>query len=637
VATALAPEALIEAYRAQQAQVAGKAGTAVQAAFSAFLDPQNLDRSYPAYLAAVSKVLDSMQAESAALGGQFYLAHRKAMGVFDEVPTVVRNVAPPGALYTSLLVTGPVQVKKSLSQGASLAQALTTASVASSGAGYRHVANAGRGTIAATALGDTKAKGWARVTDGRPCAFCAMLASRGPVYKEDTALFAAAGRKYHDRCGCFAVPFYRDDDPWPGAGKDFQDLWKASDGSLGDFRKRYTEAFPKTGPDPTQVVAARLAKQARAAEDALFAALQAEADAKAAALRKKWAGKPPPKGPGPAPKPPEPGKVPPDAWQPWLAKAQARLDNSPANAGKATKKQLHTSFNWHYFESAMQGDRTALHYLKQNQYLDEALVTEAESLLRAYATVSPEAEAAYKSAVRSWKNRSTRYQRYLAEWKEANGGGTSVLGGMDDALDFDAAHLGRAWGDALPVPTGKALEALREYTGSSYRAWNDALRKAEGGTVRGQWGTLTRDADDGFTPAPEPVILRRGTNLDELVWPDGTRPGAWASLPPPDPKDLIGCVYTQHGYMSTSIGPSAAFGGNVSLVVRVPAGHPVSPAWRFSVFGTADNEMILARGTHLFVHDMRWEGRWVVEVEAVAPEIDPASLAGSVPMPRSVK
>lgn len=50
---------------------------------------------------------------------------------------------------------------------------------------------------------------WRRVTDGKPCGFCAMLASRGPVYHSQES---AEG--YHARCGCTAEPFDGDPSEW---------------------------------------------------------------------------------------------------------------------------------------------------------------------------------------------------------------------------------------------------------------------------------------------------------------------------------------------------------------------------------------------------------------------------------------
>lgn len=58
--------------------------------------------------------------------------------------------------------------------------------------------------------------GYARVLTGKEnCAFCAMLASRGPVYSEDTAVRKRDGRAYHDHCDCVAVLVFQGQ-PWEG-------------------------------------------------------------------------------------------------------------------------------------------------------------------------------------------------------------------------------------------------------------------------------------------------------------------------------------------------------------------------------------------------------------------------------------
>ncbi|AHI21595.1 minor capsid protein [Corynebacterium phage Colleen] len=70
--------------------------------------------------------------------------------------------------------------------------------------------------------------GWARVLTGEEnCPFCAMLASRGPVYSEDTVLAREGDRgRYHDHCDCVAVLVIKGR-PWEGEEqfKLLQDLW----------------------------------------------------------------------------------------------------------------------------------------------------------------------------------------------------------------------------------------------------------------------------------------------------------------------------------------------------------------------------------------------------------------------------
>ncbi len=65
-----------------------------------------------------------------------------------------------------------------------------------------------RDTITTEAGKDPAALGWSRVTSGDPCAFCSMLASRGPVYKSA----ASADFPAHDTCGCVPEMVYRGTD-----------------------------------------------------------------------------------------------------------------------------------------------------------------------------------------------------------------------------------------------------------------------------------------------------------------------------------------------------------------------------------------------------------------------------------------
>ena len=67
----------------------------------------------------------------------------------------------------------------------------------------------GRDTIAASAAHDPAKARWARVPVGKTCAFCLMLASRGPVFR--SAESAGQGRKFHGHCDCTATPMWTGD------------------------------------------------------------------------------------------------------------------------------------------------------------------------------------------------------------------------------------------------------------------------------------------------------------------------------------------------------------------------------------------------------------------------------------------
>jgi hypothetical protein len=135
----------------------------------------------------------------------------------------------------------------------------------------------------ASAKSGGKVLGWARVLTGaESCAFCAMLASRGPVYSEDTVVTTGKprevrprqvhyrnsgatgghtyvsgsrreGEKYHDHCDCIAVLVVKGV-PWNGEQQyyDLKDLWDDAtfqptqeelDAGLDQPRDRFTKRY----------------------------------------------------------------------------------------------------------------------------------------------------------------------------------------------------------------------------------------------------------------------------------------------------------------------------------------------------------------------------------------------------------
>lgn len=90
----------------------------------------------------------------------------------------------------------------------------------------------GRNLIDITVKYSGRAGGYRRVTDGKPCAFCAMLASRGPVYSEETAFFES-----HHHCGCSAEIVYGD---WVPSDEeaDWAAVYKAAAGMADDAGER---------------------------------------------------------------------------------------------------------------------------------------------------------------------------------------------------------------------------------------------------------------------------------------------------------------------------------------------------------------------------------------------------------------
>ncbi|MFI5763888.1 hypothetical protein ACIA8F_23485 [Streptomyces sp. NPDC051563] len=59
---------------------------------------------------------------------------------------------------------------------------------------------------------DGRALGYVRLSrTGTPCGWCAMLISRGPVYKSRESATFNDGDRYHDRCHCYAMPVWNRD------------------------------------------------------------------------------------------------------------------------------------------------------------------------------------------------------------------------------------------------------------------------------------------------------------------------------------------------------------------------------------------------------------------------------------------
>ena len=114
-----------------------------------------------------------------------------------------------------------------------LAQAIPVSADRAGAAAARHAANGGREQVQASSKADPRALGWVRVTSGDPCYFCALLASRPPVYKEDSfdasdALFDGPGRhKVHDNCSCSMRPIYsRNPAEIPALNLELAERWK---------------------------------------------------------------------------------------------------------------------------------------------------------------------------------------------------------------------------------------------------------------------------------------------------------------------------------------------------------------------------------------------------------------------------
>ncbi|MFE1842045.1 hypothetical protein [Streptomyces sp. NPDC059515] len=99
----------------------------------------------------------------------------------------------------------------------------------------RLVMNGGRSAVWNHMAKDRRVIGYIRLSrSGTPCGWCAMLISRGPVYKSQATAAYADGDAYHDNCHCYAEPVYS-----------LAQYRGSSASSLYELNRRYEALWPK--------------------------------------------------------------------------------------------------------------------------------------------------------------------------------------------------------------------------------------------------------------------------------------------------------------------------------------------------------------------------------------------------------
>lgn len=221
---------LTEAHRLAQARLGAQLVAQLGRVWP-LLDPEDIDGTVERWLTAALPLVRLSRASSARLAAN-YLETFRALELGLEAGRFTAELAediPESQITTSLVVTGPARIRRGSALLRPLGPTVRTALAESAAAGMRHALNGGRDTILATTTADSKALGWARAASGKACHFCAMLASRGPVYGESTV-----GFRSHDHCSCSAEPVYRRDAAWPAGSERYADLWRQARDEGGD-------------------------------------------------------------------------------------------------------------------------------------------------------------------------------------------------------------------------------------------------------------------------------------------------------------------------------------------------------------------------------------------------------------------
>ncbi|WP_171110623.1 MULTISPECIES: hypothetical protein [unclassified Streptomyces] len=180
-------------------------------------DADNIDGWWERISPRIQQEILTGSSALARLGRQYLIEHARIEGV--QVEPVEAEV-PEEQIATALLVTGPVAFKRHITRTGSEEGARRVMATTLSGAGQRLVLAGARETVTRTVGERREYAGWRRVSDGDPCAFCAMLISRGAVYSQTTVDFQA-----HDHDGCFPEPLYRRE-PEPPEVRRLYEQWQ---------------------------------------------------------------------------------------------------------------------------------------------------------------------------------------------------------------------------------------------------------------------------------------------------------------------------------------------------------------------------------------------------------------------------
>lgn len=251
---------LNEGHRAQQAANAAAVQKLVMQLFIQLIDPKNIVGTAPAWLTQSIAAILRGRSSAIMLATAYATAIRRIQAPnADPFRIPPPDPVPMEKLIRSLTFTGPgklavdlaktpvplepspsaphfdwVQFDRDVADYEKLLKELPAkAAVLASSAAFQHVADGGRDLIDNVVRHDPVATGYIRVTKTQPCAFCLMLASRGPVYskesfKESDPRFTGPGnQKVHNGCGCMLQPLYgsKSTKHWTDQARQAEQLW----------------------------------------------------------------------------------------------------------------------------------------------------------------------------------------------------------------------------------------------------------------------------------------------------------------------------------------------------------------------------------------------------------------------------
>ena len=196
--------------------------------------------SYQAFERAMVLLVQSRSVQSATISARYYEMYRAAEAPASAALRTVPLAAPKSEeqIRAAIGATTRGTVYNALAAGQKYEAVMSNAFVNVSGTVSRDVLAGGRETIFAEQQRDPQAMGVARITGAAACAFCQMLASRGPIYLSAYSALQIEGQEmdYHLHCDC-SIEVAFEGYEWNARSLAQQERWKASDGTLNGFRR----------------------------------------------------------------------------------------------------------------------------------------------------------------------------------------------------------------------------------------------------------------------------------------------------------------------------------------------------------------------------------------------------------------
>jgi len=197
---------------------------------------------------------------SATLAATFYRDERRLAGIL--APFSVKVATPPDIAEVAANIAWATRTLWGPDAEVNFPDMQTLVT----GASEKMVLDTSRDTMIDTVAGDRQARGWARVTEPDACYFCALLATRGAVYKDGSFsdsdprfaphLVTPSDFKVHDHCRCHLEPVFFSYEP-SAQIREYQQLYRSiphvnsSKGMQKAWRQAYEARYGRQDATPS--------------------------------------------------------------------------------------------------------------------------------------------------------------------------------------------------------------------------------------------------------------------------------------------------------------------------------------------------------------------------------------------------